>query len=256
MRFFIPPIFALALLPLSAAAQRVELCGDQVAQQATAPTEKRPWVGVSVSSAPAALRHQLKVTDGVGLVVEFVQPKSPAADAGVKSFDLLVKLDDQWLINPEQFAVLVRMHHSGDKVKLSFLREGTPQTAAVTLVEHEFARLPDWEGDVAWPGAAPHDPANKATAGDHVAQRVLTWLDGHRQVSVTTTNDHVTLVVRNNETGRVLLEGPIDTDAQRKALPADIRDVLDSLSKVSAAFGGDSFDAGKQPPAKSDGGSR
>jgi hypothetical protein len=256
MRFLIAPIFALALLPVSASAQRVELCGDQVAQQTTLPTEKRPWVGVSVSAAPAALRHQLKVTDGIGLVVEFVQPKSPAADAGIKPFDLLLKLDDQWLVNPEQFAVLVRMHHSGDEVKLSFLHEGSRQTAAVKLVDHEFARLPDWEGDVAWPGAAPHDPHNEGAAGDHMAQRVLTWLDGHRQVSVTTTNDHVTLVVRNDETGRVLFDGPIDTEAQRKALPADIRDVLDSLSKVSAAFGGDSFDGGKQPPSKSDGGSR
>ena len=255
MRFFIAPIFAVALLPLSAAAQRVELCADQATPQTPVTTEKRPWVGVSVSTAAPALRRQLKVTDGIGLVVEFVQPKSPAADAGIKPFDLLLKLDDQWLINPEQFAVLVRMHHSGDEVKLTFLHEGSQQTAAVKLAEHEFAPAPDWEGNVAWPGAAPHDPADKA-AGDRATQRVLTWLDGHRQVSVTTTNDHVTLVVRNNETGRVLFEGPIDTEAQRKALPADVRGVLDSLSKVSAAFGGDSFEAAKPPPAKSDGGSR
>src|SRR5438046_1432237 len=62
--------------------------------------EKKAWIGISVSPAPAALRHQLKTPDGIGLVIEFVQPKSPADETGLKPFDLLVKLDDQWLVNP------------------------------------------------------------------------------------------------------------------------------------------------------------
>lgn len=229
-------LLTLAFLPLCAAAQSVELCADQVGNIAV---ENRPWVGVSVSAAPTALRHQLKVPEGVGLVVEFVQPKSPASGAGLKPFDLLLKLDDQWLINPEQFAVLVRMHHSGDEVKLSFLREGAEQTAAVKLVEHEFARPPEWEGDAPWPA---HGPLTRPAPGDRGSERVVTWLDGRRQVSVTTTNDHATLTVRNNETGRVLFDGPIDTEEQRKNLPDDIRGALDSLSKVSAAFGAEKSD--------------
>jgi hypothetical protein len=217
----------------------MELCADQVEKVAV---EKRPWIGVSVSAAPTALRHQLKVPEGVGLVVEFVQPKSPASGAGLKPFDLLLKLDDQWLINPEQFAVLVRMHHSGDEVKLSFLREGAEQTAAVKLVEHEFARPPEWDGDVPWPAGPAHGPLTRPAPGERHSERVITWLDGHRQVSVTNTNDHATLTVRNNETGRILFDGPIDTEEQRKNLPDGVRSALDSLSKVSAAFGAEKSD--------------
>lgn len=228
-------LITLALLPLCAAAQS-ELCSDEAAQHG--PVEKRPWVGVSVSPAPAALRHQLKISEGVGLVIEFVQPGSPAADAGLKPFDLLLKLDDQWLINPEQFAVLIRMRHAGDEVKLSLVRQGGQQTIPVKLSEHEFSAIPDWDSNVGWPAAPQHDvPAPQLNAGERRAERVLTWLDGHRQITVTTIDGHTTLVVRDNQSGRVMFDGPIDTPEQRKNVPEDVRSVLDSLSKVSAAFG-------------------
>lgn len=236
MRFIVPlTLILLALLPLSAEAQ-TELCSDDAALHV--PLEKRPWVGVSVSPAPAALRHQLKVSDGVGLVVEFVQPGSPGADAGLKPFDLLLKLDDQWLINPEQFAVLVRMHHAGDEVKLNIVRQGGEQTITVKLAEHEFSPIPDWDSNLAWPPGPRQDvPTTQSKAGERRTERLFTWLEGHRQITVTTADGHTTLVVRDNQSGRVLFDGPIDTPEQRKNLPDDVQGVLDSLSKVSAAFG-------------------
>lgn len=230
MRFIFPAtLLTLVALPLCGQAQ-CRLCGDGVVQRA--PVEKRPWVGVSVSQAPAALRHQLKVSDGVGLVIEFVQPGSPGAEAGLKPFDLLLKLDDQWLINPEQFAVLIRMHHAGDEVKLTLLRQAGEQTIPVKLAEHEFSPIPDWDNNVAWPPAPP-----LAKPNEHRAQRVLTWLEGPRQITVTTTDGHTTLLVRDNSTGRVVFDGPIDSAEQRKNLPDDVRGVLESLSKISTAFG-------------------
>jgi hypothetical protein len=208
------------------------------------PVEKRPWVGVSVSPAPASLRHQLKVADGVGLVVEFVQPKSPAADAGIKSFDLLLKLDDQWLINPEQFAVLIRMHHAGDEVKLSYLREGNEHTVQVKLVEHEAARVPEWDGNLAWP-VPPQPPrfhAIPARGAPPFSQSIFTWVDGQRQMSVTTNDGHRMLRVKENGTGKVLFDGPIDTDEQRAKLSPEIRHSLDMMERVTSQF-----DAGRFP---------
>jgi hypothetical protein len=206
------------------------------------PVEKRPWVGVSVSPAPASLRHQLKVNDGVGLVVEFVQPKSPAADAGLKPFDVLLKLDDQWLINPEQFAVLVRMHHAGDEVKLTCLREGIERTVPVKLVEHEAARLPEWDGGgtFPWPGP-PHLPPARVrppqeTAGMPSGQTVLTWVDGQRQMTLTLRDGHRTLRVKENDTGKVLFDGPIDTEEQRARLSPEVRHAVDVMSALASRF--------------------
>lgn len=240
-------LLILALLPFGAPAQSADSRVDPNAQPSS---DKRPWVGVSVSGAPAALRHQLKVSDGVGLIVEFVQPKSPAAEAGIKPYDLLLKLDDQWLVNTEQFAVLIRMHHAGDEVKLSLLREGKEHTVTARLVDHEFAHAP-WDSDIA-PVVVP-DALPQPDPPDHTSSRVLTWVDGHHRVSVTTTNGHTGLVVRDIDTGRVLFDGPIDTEEQRKSLPPEIRGLLDSLVKISNAFGAPVGKAHQKSPAQPDG---
>jgi membrane-associated protease RseP (regulator of RpoE activity) len=241
-------VISMTLLPAWVAAQPADR--DEAAPM----VEKRPWIGVSVSPAPVVLRHQLKLADGVGLIVEFVQPNSPAAAAGLQPYDLLVKLDDQWLVNAEQFAVLVRMHHAGDQVKLSFVREGAEHTATAKLVDHEFSRLPGWDAGTPWPFAPDSAPTGHSKPGEHNATRVLTWLDGHRQVSVTTTNDRTALVVKDTDTGRVLFDGPIDTEDERKSLPPDVRKTLDSLMKISSAFGAPSGSGNKPPPAHGDAG--
>ncbi|HEY2584930.1 MAG TPA: PDZ domain-containing protein [Tepidisphaeraceae bacterium] len=239
MRWF-TPIFLLTFT-LAGAASEAQVMrpfhGRFVADNE--PMEKRPWVGVSVAPAPASLRHQLKVTDGVGLVVEFVQPKSPAADAGLKPFDLLLKLDDQWLINPDQFAVLIRMHHAGDEVKLTCLSEGNERTVSVKLVEHEAARLPEWDGNFAWPNPPqpPHvRPPRPAAGGPFGQSSVFRMLDGQRELTVTATNGHRSLHVKENGSGKVLFDGPIDTDEQRATLSPEVRRSLDDMTRLASEF--------------------
>src|SRR5258708_1330287 len=77
-------------------------------------TEKAAFLGVSGSPVMPALREQLKLPKGVGLIVEHVEPKSPAEAAGIKQYDVLHKIGDQLLVNAHQLAVLVRMHKPGE----------------------------------------------------------------------------------------------------------------------------------------------
>lgn len=95
------------------------------------------YLGVSTSSPHEALRRQLQLKPGVGLVVEQVDPKSPADHAGVEQFDVLWKLGDQLLVNPEQLLVLVRTFKAGDEVKLTVIRGGQPQVLTAKLIERE-----------------------------------------------------------------------------------------------------------------------
>jgi len=235
-----------ACLPLVVQAQDVSF--QPGGTPANIALEKRAWMGVSVVPAPASLRHQLKTADGIGLVIAFVQPKSPADEAGLKPYDLVLKLDDQWLVNPEQFAVLVRMHHAGDDVKLSFIREGAEQTASVKLIEHEVPRATEFDGAFPWPNDSgsdhavrmqtpPPDPDHKAAVVME-AEKVVTWLDGGKQVSIVTSHGHSTLDVKDSESGRLLFSGPVDTEEQRKSLAPDIRSKLDSLSQITSEFEG------------------
>src|SRR5688572_20447946 len=91
-------------------------------------TEKGSYIGVATSPIPAVLREQLKLPSGSGLVVDRVEPDSPAEAAGIKAYDVLQKLDEQVLINPHQFGVLVRSLKPEVEAKLSIIREAKPQT--------------------------------------------------------------------------------------------------------------------------------
>src|SRR5438094_7079692 len=62
-------------------------------------TERGTFLGLRTSNASAALREQLELAKGFGLVVETVEKDSPAEKASVQQYDVLQKLDDQLLVN-------------------------------------------------------------------------------------------------------------------------------------------------------------
>lgn len=95
----------------------------------------QPYVGVSVLSLTPRFREQdlgVELPEGVGLVVGFVDPKGPAA-AVVQEKDVLTRLDDQVLVNPEQFRTLVRNRKPGQQVKLVRVRGAEVETVEVVL---------------------------------------------------------------------------------------------------------------------------
>ncbi|HEV8379376.1 MAG TPA: PDZ domain-containing protein, partial [Tepidisphaeraceae bacterium] len=109
-------------------------------------TEKGSYIGLGTSPIPNVLRDQLKLPAGSGLVVDRVEGNSPAEAAGMKISDIIQKLDDQTLINPHQFGVLVRNLKPDVEVKLSIIRETKPQTVAIKPVEKDLAPLDETAG--------------------------------------------------------------------------------------------------------------
>ncbi|MDG2125690.1 MAG: PDZ domain-containing protein [Verrucomicrobiales bacterium] len=99
----------------------------------TPATEKEAYIGVHMSRPNPIVASQLGLDDGIGIVVEAVQDDSPAANAGIQRYDILTKLEDQLLVQPEQFATLVRRYSPGDKVKMTLLRHAKEKTVNVTL---------------------------------------------------------------------------------------------------------------------------
>lgn len=106
-------------------------------------TEKAAFLGVSGSPLTPALREQLKLPTGVGMVIDFVESNSPAESAGLKQYDILHKLDNQLLINAHQLAVLVRLHKPGEEVSLTVIHQGQPKEIKATLIEKEVTVLDD-----------------------------------------------------------------------------------------------------------------
>ena len=62
-----------------------------------------------------------------------VQPGSPAAKAGLKGGDVLVKFGDKTIMNLYDFTDVLRSSKVGDVVEVTVLRDGKPLKASVTL---------------------------------------------------------------------------------------------------------------------------
>ncbi len=100
--------------------------------------EKGPWVGIAMEPVHDVVRAQLSLAPGEGIVVSHVAPDSPAAKAGLQPNDILLRFEDQILLEPLQLRKLIAMKKPGDTVKLGYLRKGERKDASVTLVEHEI----------------------------------------------------------------------------------------------------------------------
>ena len=96
---------------------------------------KVTFLGVSSSTLPARMSEQLNLPPNIYLSVDQVSPESPASEAGLEIYDVILQLNDQILVNSPQLKALVRMKKPGDNVELKILRKGKPQTLQVTLSE-------------------------------------------------------------------------------------------------------------------------
>ncbi len=99
---------------------------------------KSAYLGVGVETPGDTLRAQLKLAEGAGLVVNYVDDSGPSKGL-IHQHDVLQKINDQILVNGEQFQTLVRMHKTGDSVKVTLIREAKPITVEVKLGERQTA---------------------------------------------------------------------------------------------------------------------
>src|ERR1700730_521407 len=98
------------------------------------------FLGVETSGVPSVVCDQLGIAKGFGLVVDYVVPDGPAAAAGGQQNDILKMLNDQILLEPGQFAKLVRSYSEGTTVTLTVLRKGQEQKIPVKLTKKEVPK--------------------------------------------------------------------------------------------------------------------
>lgn len=205
-------VIAGALLTTTLASADPPMDGDAEAAQAQARqeafAEHKAYLGVTVSPVDPALGAQLALPEGVGLVVEYVDPNSPAAKVGLKQHDVLHKLDEQLLINPAQIKVLVRLHEPGATVTLHLLRQAKAESVTVTL--------------------AGRRPVQVAQAGALVAGRPATQISriGYRDGThrLVLTGDAAGRRLRATDAaGNLVYDGYINDEAARAAVPLEVR---------------------------------
>lgn len=103
----------------------------------TAPASvMRTWLGVVTDEPSEDVRAQISIPEGTGLLVRGVMAESPATKAGLEKNDLLLRMDDQILINPDQLRKLISTKKDGDTVRIAYLRKGREASVEVRLSSH------------------------------------------------------------------------------------------------------------------------
>src|SRR5216117_1217889 len=119
-----------------------------------APKVPMTFLGVETSQVPDVVSEQLGLVKGLGLVVEYVVPDSPAASAGIQQNDILKMLNDQILIEPSQLRKLLQTFSDGTDVTLTILRKGQEQKITVKLAKKEMperhSMMPGENHDAHW----------------------------------------------------------------------------------------------------------
>jgi len=119
-----------------------------------APKVPMTFLGVETSQVPNVVSDQLGLSKGLGLVVDYVVPNSPAASAGVQQNDILKMLNDQILMEPTQLRKLLQTFSEGTEVTLTILRKGQEQKITVKLAKKEMPQrhslMPGGNHDMHW----------------------------------------------------------------------------------------------------------
>ena len=101
----------------------------------------RAFLGVSYVSltADAAKQYKLSVSNGAYVTNEngaAVAVGSPADKAGVKSGDVITKVDGKAINASNPLLSALSTHQPGDKISLTYLRDGKEVTVSVTLATY------------------------------------------------------------------------------------------------------------------------
>ena len=100
----------------------------------------RPALGISMvnlSSVNTRVVQQLNLPSGVtgGVVIAEVDSKGSAKAAGLQPYDVIVEMDGQKIQGIQNLRKVLYSHKVGDKMEVTYYRNGQKQTTTISLTE-------------------------------------------------------------------------------------------------------------------------
>jgi len=197
--------------------------------------------GLKLSRASGVLRQQLALKRGAGLVIDEIAAGSPAARAGFAQHDVLVKLDDQMLLLPDQFNALLEAADGEAPLECTVLRGG--REVVVPLAAGRAAPPRSLRSTAAAGGlrptasslalvqqATPKNGPIEARPLRRLADETLVRHDSDYQITLTG-GEKTRLLVADPQ-GRVVFDAAIDTPTGRSRMPSDVRDRVAEMERL------------------------
>jgi serine protease Do len=93
----------------------------------------RGYIGVSISPVDDAIAKAVGLDKPKGVLIQSIVENGSAADADIKPMDIIIKVDDREVNQPNELQSYVASKRAGEKVVLTLFRDGDMITRTVTL---------------------------------------------------------------------------------------------------------------------------
>ncbi len=97
----------------------------------------RGYLGVNIQPVTEAMADSLSMKSATGAIVDQVMPGTPAAEAGLKSGDVITKLNGEEVHDAADLTLRIGSFKPGAKVDLTYLRDGAEKSAQITLADQK-----------------------------------------------------------------------------------------------------------------------
>lgn len=104
------------------------------------------YFGVKTGSLTDQLRKYFNVPENTGVLIEEVMDDSPAAKAGVKAGDVLVRFGEKKIEDYTDLKHAVNYFEAGQEVEIKIIRDKKEKTLKTTLEERKMKDF-SWHGD-------------------------------------------------------------------------------------------------------------
>ncbi len=94
---------------------------------------RRPWLGAELQTVTREIAESMGVDRPFGALVADLDPKSPAARAGLKAGDIVTSIDGKPVEDPTALTYQLTIRRIGTEARLNFLRDGREMDAALKV---------------------------------------------------------------------------------------------------------------------------
>jgi len=97
----------------------------------------RGYLGVNIQPVTSEIAESMGLRSAKGAIVVEAMPGTPAVEAGLKSGDVITALNGKAVEDAADLTLRTGSFKPGDKVDLTYMRDGAEKTAQVTLAEQK-----------------------------------------------------------------------------------------------------------------------
>jgi serine protease Do len=177
----------------------------------------RGYLGVNIQSVTLAMAESMDMKNAKGAIVDQTMPGTPAAEAGLKSGDVITKVNGQPIEDAADLTQRIGSFKPGAKIDLTYMRDGSEKSAQITLADQKSEKVA--KADMS---QASNDKG--ATLGIQIAPAKDVAGSGDKGVAIVGVDPNGAGAAQGLATGDIIL----DVSGKSVSTPEDVKSGIES----------------------------